>query len=425
MRNPVFTILSIILPALTMHAQGTHVFSGGEFTNYAIVDIATAGGQTWSTDRAALPGYFSVINTASFTGCSDAANINGYIKKYGNNNFIFPVGNGSDLRTLEISSPATPSDAYATAWIAGDPGSNLDPTAPNAGPHTIFSVASPVVAVSPAGQWDWQVGDAGNLGITTTGTGAGLTVTVSIPDMTAFAATPNLRLVGWDGTQWIDLSGGPAATGNTENSTLSGTMKAGITAVAVGSVTWVLPLKLESFYTNASNCDAMIWWTTSNEVNTDKFIVEQSIDNISYQPVTTVKAKSNSTTSSYHVLVTQPAAIAYYRLKMIDYGGAYTYSKISVCRTTCSAAAYMMVYPNPVIETGVINLSFGTAYKGKAILSVTTALGQPIIHTEIQVHTFTNLVPVNVSRFAAGTYFMSLLTDEGVRIGTVQKFIKQ
>ena len=253
-------ILSICLSASNIFAQGNHVFSGGEITNFNIVDIATGGGQTWSTDRASLPGYFSMVNTANFTGCTDAANINGYVKKYGNTDFIFPVGSGNDIRTLEISSPVAASDAYATAWIAGDPSGNTDPTAPNAGPHSIFSVASPIVFVSSIGQWDWQVGNAGKLGAGTTGTGEGLVITVSIPDMSNFAVAPNLRLVGWNGTQWIDLSGAALANGNKENSTLKGTMQAGITAVAIGSVSKTLPLQLINFYTTTANCDALISW---------------------------------------------------------------------------------------------------------------------------------------------------------------------
>jgi Secretion system C-terminal sorting domain len=419
-------ILVFILFATASFCQGNHVFSGGEAANFSIVDIPASGTATWSTDRTSTPGYFSIINTAAYTGCSDAANINGYIKKYGNNPFIFPVGSGNDLRTLEISSPLLTTDAYATAWIAGNPSNNLDHTAPNAGTHDVFAVAAPIIAVSTAGQWDWQVGEAGNLGSGTTGNGAGLTITVSIPDMTSFAVASSLRLVGWNGTNWIDLSGTATATGNTENSLLSGTMVPGITAVAIGTVSWVLPLKLESFTANASNCDAVISWVSSNEINTDKFIVEQSTDNIHYTPAVNVKAKGNSNTvNNYSVTLAQPTGLVYYRLKMIDINGTYTYSNVIVCRTHCAVNEFMRVYPNPVVATGTVNLSFGTAYKGRATLIITNTLGQRFTAMAAQVNTGTNLIPVEVARFAAGTYFITLLAENGEQIGTVQKFIKQ
>ncbi len=424
MKNLYRTIL-LLLMAASGHAQGNHVFSGGEAANFSIIDIPAATGVTWSTERNALPGYFSVVDTAAYTGCSDAANINGYVKKYGNKPFIFPVGNGSDLRTLEISAPAAATDAYATAWIAGDPSGNLDPTAPNAGPHNIFSVTSPILSVSRAGQWDWQVGNAGNLGTGTTGTGAGLTITVSIPDLTGFAGASSLRLVGWNGSSWVDLSGAATATGNTENSTLKGTMKAGITAIAVGSTSWALPLHIESFTATASNCDAALNWRTSSEINTDKFIIEQSIDGSNFSAVATLKAKGNSGTNDYSYVLPQPAGMAYYRLKMFDLNGTYTYSKVISFRSNCAAKEFMTVYPNPVVATGTVYLSFSTAYKGKALLYITNTLGQRFMNVPVQVTSGTNVVPIPVGNFASATYFISVFAGNGDQIGSVQKFIKQ
>jgi hypothetical protein len=418
-------ILSLLIYTSSCYAQGNHVFSGGEAANFNIVDIPTAIGATWSTDRAALPGYFSVVNSAAYTGCSDAANINGYIKKYGNNNFIFPVGSGTDLRTLEISAPASATDAYATAWIVGDPSGNLDPTLPNAGAHSIFSVTSPIVSVSDAGQWDWQVGNAGSLGTGTTGTGTGLTISVSIPDMTAFAITGNLRLVGWNGSSWVDLSGTSTATGNTENSILTGTMIGGITGIAIGSTTLPLPLKLEQFNAAASNCNAELSWRTSSEINTDKFIIEQSFDGSNFSTVATVKAKGNSGSNDYNYISTQSSPIAYYRLKMLDQNGMYTYSKIIACHNTCAQKEFMLVYPNPVVATGTLYLSFATSYKGSALLIITNTLGQRFMNKPLQVTAGSNLQPIMVGTFASGTYFISVFTATGERIGTVQKFIKQ
>ena len=46
--------------------------------------------------------------------------------------------------------------------------------------------------------------------------------------MRSFAEPSELRIVGWNGLQWVDLSGKPTATGNTEYSNLTGIMIAGI-----------------------------------------------------------------------------------------------------------------------------------------------------------------------------------------------------
>lgn len=217
-------------------SQINYVFSGGELYNYGIVDLSSNNKINWSTDRSYKPGYFSVVEHANFAGFSDAAHINGYVKKYGNSSFIFPVGNGKTLRAFEISAPDKITDAYAVAWIDGDPSDSLDPTEPYAGKHPIKAVAGQITQVSNIGQWDWQVGASENLGIGTTGNGNGLSISVTIPDLRTFAKTSELRIVGWNGTHWIDLSGQPTATGNIEYSNITGTMIAGISAIGIGKI---------------------------------------------------------------------------------------------------------------------------------------------------------------------------------------------
>ncbi|GAB2552917.1 Ig-like domain-containing protein [Spirosoma aerophilum] len=221
-------LVGILAGSVAQAQTGNYVFSGAEAVNYGVVDLATPGGQTWATDRGATPGYFSAVGTASYTGASDAANVNGYVKHYAtaaNQSFTFTVGSGTDYRALSVSGTRSASSVIGVAWIVGDPSTTTDPTAPNAGTHAITSVGTGITAVSPAGMWDWQ---------DVTGNAAGLTVTVSLPNLSSFGLAGNLRLVGWNGTQWVNLSGSTGASGNTENSPLSGTMISGITALGVG-----------------------------------------------------------------------------------------------------------------------------------------------------------------------------------------------
>lgn len=232
----IFAILFHLICSFFATSQSNHVFSGGEMLNFGTIDISSFEKIAWSSEKNRLPGYFGVINKGKFIGYSDQANINGYVKKYGNTAFLFPVGNGKDLRTLEISAPQHATDAYAVAWLEGDPSHLNDHTHPVAGEHPTSAFAEPIIGVSNNGQWDWQVGASGALGEDATGNGENLTITVSIPDMKSFAEAAALRLVGWNGKQWIDLSKSATANGNLEDSQLSGTMIAGITAIGIGKV---------------------------------------------------------------------------------------------------------------------------------------------------------------------------------------------
>jgi hypothetical protein len=220
--------LFLALPYITVAQGNVYVVSGSEFSNSGVIDLSTPP-NNWSTFRGAIPGYFSAVGTAVYQNPTDAGNVNGYIKHYANaanQSFNFPVGTGSDYRGLSISGTRLATSQIAVAWILGNPTSTDDPTGSGSGFHAVTSVGAGLQSVSTVGQWDWQ---------DITGDATGLTVTVSIPDMSTFGSATDLRLVGWDGTKWVNLSS-TGATGNTENSTLSGTIVSGISALAIGKV---------------------------------------------------------------------------------------------------------------------------------------------------------------------------------------------
>jgi hypothetical protein len=414
-----FTFL-LLFTIFTVHAQtGNRVFTGAEKTNFITIDLATPGTQSWSTDRMSTPGYFSATLGAIYTGASDASNINGYVKKYGNETYTFPVGDGTDLRTLTISAPATATDAYATAWISGSPSGNLDPTLPNAGSHDITSVVTPITMVSSIGQWDWQVG--GNIGAT--GTGVGLIITVSIPDMTAFSPAIQLRLAGWNGTAWVDLSGGPTASGNTENSTLSGTMIAGITAIGIATTGNILPLHLKSFQSQEKDCAAFLNWATTNELNTDHFEIQQSNDGSLYKTAGIVTAKNTYQENNYSFTINQISGINYYRLKIIDKDGRFIYSPVEVVKSNCSLNKdYIKVYPNPV-KKGIVFIHFITVTKGDAKLLLFNSNGQQIISRDINIITGSNKVKLGINNIPPGNYFIQLISIDNKIIFKPQKII--
>lgn len=412
------------LAFFTAGAQGNFSFSGLESVNFGVIDLSVASRESWGTDRLVMPGYFSAVNGASYIGSSDNHNINGYVKKYGNEPFVFPVGSGSDLRTLKISAPFSATDAYATAWIPGDPGMGLDLTLPNAGPHAVTAVTAPLVAVSTVGQWDWQVGDAGNLGIGTTGTGYGVTITVSIPDMTMFGAAADLRLAGWNGSSWIDLSAAATATGNTENSLLTGTMIPGITAIAIASTSIDLSSSFNITGSVVGDCSVQLQWKAQGSAGISRFVVQQSADGERYQEVSTLNASNFPTENSYNIVVAQNEFVDYYKLKIIYNNGSVRYSNIVAFQVNCGLNEKLMVYPNPVQHQQTVNVRIATAYRGDVRILLISDVGQRLQEVKSNITSAITVVPVNVWPYANGIYFISVIKKDGSRLGETQRLLK-
>lgn len=405
-----------------INAQSSfRIGTGSEMANFSTLDLASSGVQTWTTDRLSTPGYFSAKIGAFFTGATDSSNINGYLKKYGNELYTFPVGSGTDLRTLTMSAPSLITDAYATAWIPGDPSGNADPTGPDGGPHDINSRTSPITTVSNVGQWDWQTG----IDLGATGNGAGLTITVSIPDMTAFSTTAGLRLVGWNGTDWVDLSGSPTATGTAINSTLSGTMVAGISAIGIGSIDLPLPVKLVSFIAQNSGCNAVLNWTTANEQNMSDFEIEQSDDGSVFHSAGVVSTKGNNQSNNYSFTLNQSSVINYYRLKIIDINGYYTYSSVTMVKTNCAIKSEIItVYPNPV-KNGIVSISFTSPINNAAKLMLINESGQTFISMDMAINAGTNLAKLQLNQIPKGTYLIKLVSTGNKFAFQAQKIIVQ
>jgi len=114
--------------------------------------------------------------------------------------------------------------------------------------------------------------------------------------------------------------------------TLSGSVAAGYTASHSFIADFTpIPLHLISFTAGVENSNPMLWWITENEFNCSRFEVEQSTHpSRNFQTVGTVTASNGSTINNYSFSLQQPlpADITYFRLKMIDADGSFTYSGI-------------------------------------------------------------------------------------------------
>ncbi|GLU53493.1 hypothetical protein Dfri01_29540 [Dyadobacter frigoris] len=374
--------LSLFANAQQASQGNTTVFGGAEITVFGAHNFVTGGGGT-------QPGIVKTIRTSPFgvlkfgpaatqTAADDANHVDGYVSKIGNTAFTFPTGNGTDLRQLSISAPSTATSQVTVAWFSGNPSTVTDPS--DAETHSVATLDGTLVAVSQAGFWDW---------IPVTGSFTGLTITASIPDLTTFATAANLRLAGWDGTQWINLSTAANATGNIEGSTITGTTPATgtISALAIGSIATPLPVTLVNFTAQkktagSETASSLLYWTTSAETNSDRFDIERSTTGKNWNNIGNVAANGESDRQvNYSFTDDKPlSGENLYRLRMVDKDGTFAFSRIQSI-TFDGTNSGLSVYPNPsadklfirdyssVTNIVVSNLNGTTVYKSASFAS--------------------------------------------------------
>jgi pectin methylesterase-like acyl-CoA thioesterase/pectate lyase len=178
----------------------------------------------------------------------------------------------------------------------------------------------------------------------------------------------------------------------------------------------VLPLRLNSF-TGIQNADNIqLQWETSREVNTSHFEVEKSVDGNKFVSIGKVAAANRSGDQTYRFTDEQVAPVNYYRLKMMDKDGSFTFSKVLLFTKGMSNQSPLL-YPNPARSS--INIAHGLLTPG-TILRVMSIDGRQLMTQKIA-----DGVPqtsVNVSGLPEGIYLLQLEGQKGM---TSVKFIKE
>ena len=106
-----------------------------------------------------------------------------------------------------------------------------------------------------------------------------------------------------------------------------------------------LPLELVSFTGEIIDENIVLNWTTRDEVDTDHFIIERSNNGLSYSIDGTTRAMNTpSAIHNYQYQVESSfRGINYFRLKMVDSDGKFTYSNVIAIRL--NALTDIKVYP--------------------------------------------------------------------------------
>jgi hypothetical protein len=170
-----------------------------------------------------------------------------------------------------------------------------------------------------------------------------------------------------------------------------------------------LPLVLGEFTATKVNQHGLLQWTTYQEVNTDKFIVERSADGMNYTTIGSVAASENSTTVKKYQFTDEQLAqgINYYRIKLLDKDGKYTYSPVRKINYT-DADFTVSIKPNPVTK-GIAYITTSANCTRIELRDATGRLVKTATASGMQHQ-------LHVEHVARGMYFVTVVTDSGNKV---------
>lgn len=337
---------------------------------------------------------------------TDASHVKGYVVKEGGATFTFPIGDATKYQPITVEFEFNDKGLMAK-YMPNDAG---------AGSFTNLGMETNLLNnYNNKEYWDLHPYDNGN-------TSAYITVFWDGYKDGYVDAVGQRRVAHKVGETWQNE--GFAA--NSNGLTSSGSVKSGQidswSPFTLGFVAAApLPLTLLDFSVSSKGNTNELLWKTTHETNSSHFEIERSDNAKFFEKIGKVSAKNNAVEGNFSYdfvdnflqnlsLITHNSSIYFYRLKILDFDGKYTYSKVLSIKNKGLENNEIKIYPNPVSTIlNIENTKTNTA-------EITNILGQSGIYNLLKNSELESIV--NVSTLPKGLYFIKI-------DGQVKKFWKE
>lgn len=436
--NKLISAVQILITTISANQVIAQQTSFGNMNIFGAAKISFFGPHTMSPGTSGTqPGIigtprrieFGVVNfmvpLPNKSKVSDASYVDGYARKYDDGIFVFPVGDRGRYRPfiLEINTTdRTELVSSLGAYFAADPetaitddiaGQNESVPLPMGGPFSRANKSADVAEVSSKEYWDVDSRFPSKLTLTWNATSelSGL-LGRNLSD---------LMIVGWDPQkkEWV-----PIAAEVDEVSKLDGQSQSTLTSGTITTTDLIipndyqaytfarkgapLPVELVSFDATKEANTGSLKWITTEETNADRFDIQRSDDGKSWGHLGSVKAVGESKSPvSYTFHDDSPlTGDNYYRLKMIDRDGTFSYSRIR--SLNFPELGHYKVYPNPVSDILKIEVNKNSRIAG---VTISNPSGVVVFHSAQ-----TDGNSINVSKLPTGLYLMKVDYEGGAQI---------
>lgn len=368
--------------------------NGVELHDARSIDITltlTAGNLTTTVLK-----LLTLSSTTTVTGASKDSFIDGPLAKAGNSAFEFPTGNMSIYAPIAISAPSVATDVFTAQYIRSTPTDVAD-----------IKAGSGIDHVSTIEHWELDKTGSSNV-----------TVTLSWRANSDVTDPPSIVVARYDGDEWTN-EGNDGTTGDAAGGTVTSEMVASFSpftlASTLGGAFNPLPVELLSFTAEKKSKGVLLEWETATEVNNAFFQVERSLNGKEFDTISKVEGVGNSDiTQSYQLLDESPrSGINYYRLKQVDFDGAFEYHPIVSVDMGPIKEASLQLFPNPAIDK--VNVFLPSTVEGEADIVIYNAVGQLIKTISINLEQGNNRLDLNIQELASGRYTL-IVKHQGFRL---------
>ena len=334
------------------------------------------------------PNYLVYEAGSSYSGDGDGQHVNGWVKKLGNTDFSFPVGNGIVIRKAAIES-LSGSLEFNALYLPTTP----DPTNMN----------SPLVLVDPNEYWVInRVNGSGSSQIHLNWDNS----KVAFPQY----VLNSIRVAHQDAGIWTDRGGSATGDINTTGDITSGTVSA-FGNFTFGSTQFLIPLQFLGITAQRKVGYNLVEWKTADAFNTDRFEIERSEDGLHFQKIGTMSSINSNSVLTYTFRdIHLTGGTLWYRIRSVDVDGKYKLSSVVTVREQPVGSGTMYVLNNPA--RGSIQLYAPESYKGACDYYLRNAGGQLIQKGTLTVNGAGNISIKLDAGIVQGVYLLQVKKDK-------------
>lgn len=180
----------------------------------------------------------------------------------------------------------------------------------------------------------------------------------------------------------------------------------GYTGSSFVLLTIALPIKVSSFDAAVKNDVPVLHWTSENQdANSDRFEIERSLDGKEFNTAGSIHVSSKPNDSyTFTDHNTELAGTIFYRLKMVDKDGKFTYSDTK--SVVINKVFSVKIYPNPISTDARVNISLENSALIK--IEINDILGNKIRQVQFNSEKGINEKTVDFSNLSSGSYIIKI-----------------